>query len=136
MGSLLAETGPQSVALVSACGLSATERTPQAPSPGQLGAGGPPSADIWLHLKPDTVVPAGPAADDECAADQVLSGSLEFMELLIVLFGYFPQEVAHHVAIDQYRNGCGLFWVGYRDGGQMPVVGVPPGPGSGCCLTQ
>ena len=47
-------------------------------SGGGLGVRSPPPADVWLYLELDAQVPADPAVDNESAADQMLSGSLEF----------------------------------------------------------
>ena len=75
------------------------------PSTGELGTSCPPPTYVWLYLEPDAEVLARSAADDEGAADQVLSSSFEFIKLLVVPPGDFSFKVAHHLAIDQYRNG-------------------------------
>ena len=77
-------------------------------SGGGLGVGSPPPPDVWLYLESDAEVPADPAADYESAADQMLSGSLEFKELLAVPCGDLTVEKSHDVAIDEYRNDSRL----------------------------
>lgn len=72
---------------------------------GGPGSGSPAPADVWLYLEPDAEVLAGFAADNEGAAGQMLSGILEFLELLAVPSGYLPVKVSHDVAIDHYRYG-------------------------------
>jgi hypothetical protein len=72
---------------------------------------------------------AGFAADNEGATGQMLSGMLEFLELLAVPSGYLLVEVSHGVAFDQYRNGCRLPWIGRYHGRQVPIEPVTPGRG-------
>src|SRR6266705_290427 len=91
------------------------------------------SGFIWSRTP--KCLPASPPTM-EGAADQMLSGMLEFLELLAVPLGYLPVEVPHDVAIDQHRNGCRLPWIARYHGGQVPVEPVTPGPGSGDCLAQ
>jgi hypothetical protein len=69
-------------------------------SGGRLGTGSPPPTDVWLYLESDAEVPVVPAADDESAADQILSGSLEFLELVTVSFGYLFVEKPHDVSVN------------------------------------
>ena len=61
-------------------------------SAGGLGAGRPSPTDVWLYLESDAEALAAPAADNEGTADQMLSGLLEFLELLAVPFGHFPSR--------------------------------------------
>ncbi len=116
------------------CGESALSAA--ARSGGGLGAGSPPPPDAWLYLESDAEVPADPAADNESAADQMLSGSLKFLELLAVPFGYLAVEKPHDVAIDQYRNGCRLAWISRHQCRQVSIELVTPWPTSGGCLAQ
>ena len=103
---------------------------------GGLGAGGPPSPDVWLYLESDAEVLAVPAADNESTADQILSGLLEFLELLAVPFGYLSVEEPHDVAIDQDRNGCRLARISRHQCREVSIELMTPWPGSGCCLAQ
>ena len=105
-------------------------------SGGGLGAGSPPPPDVWLYLESDAEVPAVPAADNESTADQMLSGLLEFLELLAVPFGYLSVQKPHDVAVDQYRNGCRLARISHHQCRKVSVELMTPWPGSGCCLAQ
>lgn len=72
-------------------------------SGGGLSICSPPPPDVWLYLEPDAETPAVPA-DNESTADQMLSGSFEFLKLLAVPFGYLTVKKPDGLPVNQYCN--------------------------------
>ena len=101
-----------------------------------LSACRPSPTDFWLYLESDAELIAAPAADNEGAADQMLSSSLEFLELLAVPIGHFPVEIAYDVAVDQYCNDCRVAEIARYECRQVSVELVTPWPGSVDCFAQ
>src|ERR1022692_4143204 len=62
---------------------------------GEPGPGSPAPPYVWPSPASDDPLLAGLAADDEGAADQMLSGILELLELLAVPFFFFSSRRRH-----------------------------------------
>lgn len=105
-------------------------------SVGELCVGSPPRPNTRLNLESDAKVPARLGADNQGATDQMLSHSLEFIELSTVPSGHFPVEIANDIAVYQYRNACRLAGIANHECGKVSIELVRPWPGSGGCCAQ
>jgi hypothetical protein len=103
---------------------------------GRLGVDSPASPYPRLDLEPDAEFLPVLATGDEGATDQMLPSSLEFIKLLAMLPGGFLIEIAHDVAVDEYRNGCWLAQLVSKECGKVPVIFMAPWPGRGSCFAQ